>query len=56
MKTKENSLYNVSLTHDSDIGHESHWPETANLAWESNPGPIKNCTVWVGVQTFDLLK
>jgi len=25
----------------SDIGHESHWPETGDLAWESNPGPIK---------------
>jgi hypothetical protein len=25
----------------SDIGHGSHWPETGDLAWESNPGPKK---------------
>ena len=24
-----------------DIGHESHWPETGDLVWELNPGPIK---------------
>ena len=24
-----------------DIGHESHWSETGDLAWESSPGPIQ---------------
>ena len=24
---------------ECDIGHRSHWPETGDLAWESNPGP-----------------
>ena len=31
-----------------DIGHESHWPETGNLAWESNSGPIKILYCLVG--------
>ena len=29
-----------------DIGHESHWPETGDLAWESNPGPIKKIVLF----------
>ncbi len=31
--------------HKTDIGHESHLPETGDLAWELNPGLIKKCTI-----------
>ncbi len=29
-----------------DIGHESHWPETGDLVWELNPGPIKKIVLF----------
>ncbi len=35
-----------SMVDITDIGHESHWPETGYLAWESNPGPIKKIVLF----------